>query len=126
MAGLSRARLLAYSAAAISIDMVVVPITAVLPAFYAKNTKASLAAIGVWLVVTRIFDAVSDQAIGYWSDRTGGRLGPRKPWIIAGAAVTMLSVVFLFRPTAESTVTYFGMCALVFYLGYTMMNIPYI
>ena len=125
-ARLSRARLLAYSAAAISIDMVVVPITAVLPTFYAKNTKASLAAIGVWLVVTRIFDAVSDQAIGFWSDRTGGRLGPRKPWILAGAVVTMLSVVFLFRPTADTGVTYFGVWALIFYLGYTMMNIPYI
>ena len=106
--------------------MVVVPITAVLPTFYAKNTKASLAAIGVWLVVTRIFDAVSDQAIGFWSDRTGGRLGPRKPWILAGAVVTMLSVVFLFRPTADTGVTYFGVWALIFYLGYTMMNIPYI
>jgi glycoside/pentoside/hexuronide:cation symporter, GPH family len=126
MPGLSRARLLAYSATAISVDMVVVPITAVLPAFYAKNTKATLAAIGVWLVVTRIFDAVSDQAIGYWSDRTGGRFGPRKPWILAGGAVTMLSVVFLFRPTADTTVAYFGIWALVFYLGYTMMNIPYI
>jgi Na+/melibiose symporter-like transporter len=38
----------------------------------------------------------------------------------------MISVVFLFRPDADTTVTYFGIWALVFYLGYTMMNIPYI
>jgi Na+/melibiose symporter-like transporter len=122
---LPRSRLVAYSTAALAIDMVVVPITAVLPAFYAKHTAASLSAIGVWLVVTMFWDAISDQVIGYVSDRTRSRFGARKPWIVLGALVTSLSVMFLFRPSPDSTVTYFGVWALVFYAGWAMMTIPY-
>ena len=122
---LPRSRLVAYATAAIAIDMVVVPITAVLPAFYAKHTAASLKAIGVWLMVTMFWDAVSDQVIGYLSDRTRGRFGARKPWLVLGAIVTSVSVMFLFRPSPESTVTYFGVWALVFYAGWAMMTIPY-
>jgi Na+/melibiose symporter-like transporter len=125
MSTLSRSRLVAYATAALAIDMVVVPITAVLPAFYAKHTAATLSAIGVWLVVTMFWDAISDQVIGYVSDRTRGRFGARKPWIVLGAVVTSLAVMFLFRPSPDSTVTYFGVWALVFYAGWAMMTIPY-
>ena len=33
--------------------------------------------------------------------------------------------MFLFRPSPDSTVTYFGVWALVFYAGWAMMTIPY-
>jgi Na+/melibiose symporter-like transporter len=124
-ARLPRTRLVAYATAALAIDMVVVPITAVLPAFYAKHTAASLSAIGVWLVVTMFWDAIADQTIGYLSDRTRTRFGARKPWIVLGAIVTSFSVLFLFRPSPDATVLYFGLWALVFYAGWAMMTIPY-
>lgn len=118
-------RLLAYSVTSLASNLVVVPVTAVLPAFWAKNTGATLASIGAVLVASRVFDAVSDQLLGFLSDRTRSRLGARKPWMIAGALVTMLAVAFLFRPGPEATTVDFAVWAFLFYLGWTMINIPY-
>jgi len=101
------------------------PITAILPSMYVKYGGVSLAALGTLLVALRALDAVSDPVIGYWSDKTRSPRFGRKPWVIAGALVTSVSVWFLFRIPLDAGITYLALWSTVFYIGYTMHEVPH-
>ena len=62
-------RLVAYSLAAIPLAMAALPIYVNVPKFYADVIGVSLSAIGGLLLAARVFDAVQDPLLGYWSDR---------------------------------------------------------
>ena len=40
---------------------------------------------GSLLMVSKLWDAINDPLIGWMSDRTRSRWGPRLPWMIGGA-----------------------------------------
>jgi GPH family glycoside/pentoside/hexuronide:cation symporter len=108
-----------------ALGAITAPVFYVLPAFYAQYTSASLAALGSVLIVTRIFDAVTDPLIGYFGDRTRTRWGARKPWIFSGSLLIAWSIWCLFTPDPASGVNYFLLWSLVFYTGWTMFELPY-
>ena len=123
--GLQAKHLFAWSLVAIISNMMMIPLNALIPAFYAKNTMADLATIGVILMVARLYDAFADPAVGYLSDRTRGPLGRRKPWIIAGGALATGAVYFLFNPPASASGLYLLPVLLVFYTSYSMLAVPH-
>ena len=116
---------LQYSAPMVPVSLMHAPALAILPALYAKHGSVSLAAIGVILVLSRLIDAVTDPLIGFLSDRTRGRFGPRKPWILAGTVVSCIGVYFWFRPGADAGWVYFMVWSMVVYLGWTLVEIPH-
>ncbi len=118
-------KLLIFSMPAISFAVVHTPAATILPAVYAKYTSITVVEIGVILLVSRIFDAVTDPAIGYFSDCTRSPIGRRKPWIIVGTLLSMFSFYFIMTPTAETTIIYFLIWSFLLYLGWTMTDIPY-
>ena len=59
------------------------------------------------------------------SDRTRNRFGRRKTWIVAGVPIFALATWQLFVPPAEVTAMYFGGWLVLFWLGFSMINIPY-
>ena len=73
----------------------------------------------------RISDVVTDPLIGYFSDRTHTRFGRRKPWLAGGALLMMVSAFMLFNPQFEVTNIYLLGWAVMLWLGWTMINIPY-
>jgi len=100
------------------------PIYMILPAFYAANTTVTLAAIGAIAGLSRIFDALNDPLIGYWSDRTRSRLGARKPWLIGAIFFCAISITQLFAPPPDATILYFALWSTILYTGFTMFEIP--
>src|SRR5438105_8876884 len=88
--------LLAYVLPTVAAGTVMAPVAAILPSLYAKYAGVSLAALGTLFAALRIWDALSDPLIGYWSDRTRSLRFGRKPFVIAGALITGVSVWFLF------------------------------
>lgn len=102
-----------------------IPVGLVLPAFYAKHTQISLAAIGTVLLVGRLFDALIDPVLGFVSDRTRSRFGRRKPWIVGGLPVACIAVVFLFTPPADASASYFLTWSISLFIGWTLIEIPY-
>ena len=121
---LSSLKLLAYSLPAMSISLFMLPMNIVIPAFYAANTTATLTGIGLVAGFARLFDAITDPLIGYFSDTTRGRLGPRKPWLLAGALIGTISVYFLFQPPPESGLLYYVIASTGVFLGFTLFEIP--
>ena len=101
------------------------PIAGIIPSLYATNFGLDLAVIGSVLLVARVFDAITDPLIGYMSDRTRSKFGKRKPWVVFGAAVTVISCYLLFSPGEHVGMTYFLVFSILLYLGWTLMEIPY-
>lgn len=101
------------------------PIAGILPTLYAERFELDLAAIGGLLLAARLFDAVIDPAIGLLSDRTRSRFGPRKPWIVAGYAITLVAMLFLFRPVETAGTAYFLGFLFLLYFGWSLFEIPY-
>lgn len=120
-----RRAMLAYALPGVAVSVAMPAVTAILPTLYAKHAGVSLAAIGTLFGLMRIFDAVTDPLIGYWSDQTRTRHGARKPWVIAGALVATVACFFLFQIPADAGILYFGAWSAVFYLGFTMYQIPH-
>ena len=100
------------------------PIAGIIPTLYASEFGLDLALIGTVLLLARVFDAVTDPLIGFMSDRTVSPYGKRKPWIVAGAALTVISIWFLYRPGDTASITYLLVFAISLYLGWTIMEIP--
>ncbi len=56
------------------------------------------ATMGFIIAGARIWDAISDPLVGYWSDRTRTRLGRRLPWLYASALPAGLLFAALWAP----------------------------
>ncbi len=114
-----------YAAPWNAYSFIMLPLGVILPTYYAENTLASMAAIGFVSGISRLFDAVTDPLIGYVSDRTKSRLGPRKPWIIVGSLITCVAIYFLFQPPEGAGIGYYAAFSFALYFGYTLFDIPH-
>lgn len=123
--GVPRGPMLAYALPGVAVSAAMPAVTAILPTLYVKHAGVSLAAVGALFGFMRIFDAVSDPLIGYWSDQTRTRHGARKPWVIAGALLATVACFFLFLIPHDAGILYFGTWSALFYLGFTMYQIPH-
>jgi Na+/melibiose symporter-like transporter len=122
---LSMIRLMVFAAPAFVTSFVYGPLVGILPGIYAKYYGLDIAARGTVLLASRLFDAASDPVIGYLSDHTKTRIGPYKPWIIAGYPLMLFAFYALFVPPETVTITHFAVCFILFYLFLTMAEIPY-
>ncbi|MBT4492400.1 MAG: MFS transporter [Gammaproteobacteria bacterium] len=106
-----------------------IPIGLYLPLVYSKDLGLSLTEIGLILMLARVSDVITDPLIGYLSDRTPGKFGRRKPWLAVGALLMMISAFQLFNPTVlnDLPITKWHLLtwAVLLWLGWTMINIPY-
>lgn len=118
--------LLAYALPTAAAGAVAAPVAAILPSLYAKHASVGLTALGTLFAVLRIFDAISDPLVGYWADKTRSARYGRKPWIIAGGLLISISVFFLFQIPADAGIAYLTIWSLLFYLGYTMHEVPHL
>ncbi len=106
----------------------VIPVALYLPFVYSKDFGLDLAEVGLILMLARVSDVVTDPLIGYLSDRTPGRFGRRKPWMAGGALLMMISAFQLFNPGVfgnEISNWHLLIWAVLLWLGWTMINIPY-
>lgn len=127
LAELPLLQLVMYALPSITLQFLFVPMTALLPAFYARELSMSLATVGGVLLASRMADLVLDPLIGRLSDGTRTRWGRRKPWMVAGTPVLMLGAVLLFMPLnfGLSPPWYLLVASMVIYLGGSMLGLAY-
>ncbi|MCU0558733.1 MAG: glycoside-pentoside-hexuronide (GPH):cation symporter [Desulfobacterales bacterium] len=119
---------LAYAAPAFALAVVGIPIYVYLPKFYTDVVGVEIASLGAILASVRIFDALTDPAMGYLSDRTASRFGRRRPYIAVGALFVALFIYLLFTPPQASPLfetIYFGVCIYALFLFWTVVTVPY-
>lgn len=117
---------LAYASPTVPIAFFASNAYPILQGMYAKYFGLALTTIATVVLIARLFDAVTDPLIGYWSDRAYGCWGTRKPFVALGGGVFILSSWFLFVPPEVVTGRYFLGWFMAFYLGYTLFEIPHL
>ena len=115
---------LAYVAPQLGLSLLFAPVITVLGGIYGKYYGVSLTTIATVMLVARIFDAVTDPLIGYYSDRLRARTGTRKPLILLGGLLVIPCSYFLFVPPEGVGASYFTFWYMAFYLAMTIFIIP--
>ena len=105
--------------------IVAFPIGVWIPRLYSTDVSLPLAAIGMVIFFAALFDAFSDPAIGFASDRLHTRFGPRKPWITLGIPIFCVGLWYLLNPLPEATIVYLAICFIGVRIGSTMILVPY-
>jgi Na+/melibiose symporter-like transporter len=115
----------AYGLPAAPLAIVGLPLNVFLPAFWAETMGLSLALVGGVLLATRLSDVLTDPLIGWLSDRTQGRLGRRRPWILAALPIGGPALWYLFVPPVGAGAPHLFVCAALLYLAWTMIAVPH-
>ncbi len=118
-------QLLGFGQLVVPMAVIGLPLAVYIPPFYSGTLGLDLATVGYILTLARLSDVFTDPFVGRLSDRTHTRWGRRRPWIVAGALVMMVSSVMLFLPPAHVSNLYLLVWIAAIYLGYTLIEIPY-
>jgi len=117
---LSTRRLAMFSALPAPLSAAGMTLTIYVPALYAQVLGLSLTTLGGLLLLSRLWDAVAEVAIGALFDRWGRC----KPWIAAGVVVFAASSLFVFLPSGSNVVALaVALCGL--HTGWAMINTPH-
>ncbi|MGF1446618.1 MAG: MFS transporter [Pikeienuella sp.] len=121
----SSLRHFAYALPALPLAALLLPVYSYLAPFYAAERGVDLAALGLALIAIRLFDAVSDPAIGWLSDRTPGRFA-RRIWLVAAAPLVILATWQAFVPPEQAGLAHAVIWLFALTLGWTLAQTPYV
>ena len=119
---------IAYAAPAYALAVVGIPVYVYIPKFYTDIVGINVAVLGYILLSVRVFDAVTDPAIGFISDRTKTPFGRRRPYIAIGSFFVSVSMFLLFNPPAASasiSALWFAVCIFALFFFWTLVSVPY-
>lgn len=126
--GVTTTQKLAYALPAFALAVVGIPVYVYIPKFYSDVVGINIAVMGYIMFSVRLFDALTDPAIGYLSDRTRSRYGRRIPYIAAGSIFIAAAMFLLFVPP-ESTrlieTIWFGVSIYLLFLFWTAVVVPF-
>lgn len=102
----------------------------VLVLFYMVGVlKIEPALAGTLIFLTKIFDVFTDPIIGGWSDRLKTSSSRRRPFLLVGAFIASISFAMIFTTpifdNSDLSAAYIFVVMLVYTLGYTLFNVPY-
>ncbi len=87
------------------------------------------ATMGAILLVTRLWDAVSDPLVAYLSDRTRSKTGRRRPWIVIASLPIVLTTFALWNPPSALAsgllVAWMVVAILLWETAMTTFSVPY-
>lgn len=98
--------------------------------FLVSVLKIAPALAGTLIFVSKVFDTVSDPAVGWLSDRTNTRWGRRRPFMLAGALLGPVTLIALFDPPSallglgeQGAILLLLLC---YTAALTLFNVPYL
>lgn len=128
--GLSVFERIAFGCGDAGCNIIYTAMTGFLLLYYTDYAGVSAAAVGTIMLISRIFDGVSDLVMGNIVDRTHSRFGKARPWILRMCIPFALAGVLLFSvPTSWASnaklIYVFITYNLVSTIIYTAINVPY-
>lgn len=87
------------------------------------------AILGVLFGLSRMWDAVSDPLVGYWSDRCVSPWGRRRPWVLGAALPLAVATFAVWSPPAAlegaTLAVWCGVSIVLFYTALTALVVPH-
>ncbi len=97
--------------------------------FDEKSRAAITVAMGVILLVARIFDAFNDPIMGVIVAKTRTKWGKFRPWLLIGTLTNAVILFLMFscppKLDAGGVIAYAAVTYILWGMTYTMMDIPY-
>lgn len=122
---LSVGSVLGYGVLSGPFEMLRAPALAILPALYTKEYGLELTTVSLAILLLRLSDSATDFVVGALSDRTRSAMGPRKPWLLASIFLAVPAAYGLYVPGDTANIWAFSFWYFLFYLAWTMFDIPY-
>ena len=122
--GLTRRTLLYYALPGLVTAIPTIPVFTLVPGYYAEDLGLGLAVTGLILFFSRCVDLLTDPLAGFLADRGGGP-GLRR-LVLIGALIGAPALVMLLSPPAWAGASWLLAGSLLLYLGWTLVQIPYL
>lgn len=118
-----------YGLGAVGKDMVYMLSASYILYYFQDIMGVSAVAMGIILLVARIFDAFNDPVMGVIVAKTKTRWGKFRPWLLIGTLTNavVLFLMFAAPPSLDpkGLIAYAAVTYIVWGVTYTMMDIPY-
>ncbi len=118
-----------YGLGAVGKDMVYMLSASYVLYYFQDILGVSAAAMGVILMIARVFDAFNDPIMGAVVAKTKTRFGKFRPWLLIGTLTNAVILFLMFSapPTLSPSglVAYAAITYILWGVTYTMMDIPY-
>lgn len=114
-----------YGSLAFPLALIGYPLGIWLPRAYTTDLGIETAVVGLIITCAAVFDAFTDPAMGYGSDRLRFRWGRRRLWLGIGAPFLLLALYYLLNPAPGATALYLAFWFVFLRLGTTMVLVPY-
>ena len=126
---LSGSEKVAYGLGAVGKDMVYMLSASYISIYFLDVMGISAVAIGILLMVARVFDAFNDPIMGVLVAKTKTKWGKFRPWLFIGTVTNAIILYMMFSvpPTLDGAglVAYASVTYILWGVTYTMMDIPY-
>ena len=127
--GLTVKEKFAYGIGAVGKVMVYMLSASYILYYFQDIMKTSAIAMGVILLVARVFDAFNDPIMGVVVAKTKTKWGKFRPWLLIGTVTNAVILFLMFAaPPAldgKGLVAYAAVFYILWGITYTMMDIPY-
>lgn len=115
--------LYSYAIFALPLSFIGIPLYIYLPEYYSSNFGISLASIGLIILITRMFDTITDPICGYISDRLSTF---RKSIICISAVMMGLSFYALFNPVCDDKMVNLIVFSVLTYFLFSLLTINHL
>lgn len=126
---LSAKEKVAYGLGAVGKDMVYMLSASYILYYYQDILGVSAIAMGIILLVARVFDAFNDPIMGVIVAKTRTKWGKFRPWLLIGTITNavILYIMYAVPPTLDGNglVAYAAVTYILWGVTYTMMDIPF-
>ena len=101
--------------------------TVLLTRFMTDELGIAAGVAGLLLLLSKLYDAVTDPLMGWITDRTKSKWGRRRPWLIIGGVGSAMAFIYLFNvPSNISVITAIFIGLIAYSTFYTIFNVPYL
>ena len=127
--GLTGKEKFAYGIGAVGKDMVYMLSASYVLYYFQDIMKTSAIAMGIILLVARVFDAFNDPIMGIIVAKTKTRWGKFRPWLMIGTITNAVILILMFAAPpsldGKGLIAYAAVTYILWGVTYTMMDIPH-
>jgi Na+/melibiose symporter-like transporter len=117
--------LIVFGSISMPISLLAIGMFMFVPRVYSSLGGISMGDAGIIILLTRLWDFVTDPLIGWLSDKTRSRFGRRIPWMVLAWAPLTFAVYKLFLPPPDAGALYLGVWSFVLFSSGTALFMPY-